>query len=344
MDQDNLNNVDENVNSATIMAKPTDVSRSELMASLVNYANHIGSKDELASFVASLPNAAEMTHSNDEIYNSTQQASGDANKNKGTIKSAGAPADAMKSVKEDLSLLFGEDLGLSEDFRLRTEALFEAAVSTRVSMELSKIEDQYEDQLNESIEAVRNEMVENVDAYLNYAVAEWIKENEIGIHNNIRTDITESFMDGLKGLFEDHYIEIPDNKVDVVESMASKIEELESKLNEMTENNIELTKLVSEKEVKDIADGIAEDLTDTQRDKFYKLVEAINYSDLEEFQKKVSIIKETYFSTKNEVRHNVKADQLLSEEVDDVSVTNVNANIEPDMRAYVQSLSRTIKR
>ncbi|CAB5221127.1 prohead core protein [uncultured Caudovirales phage] len=342
MSNEELNQVDEVVevaedaaaNMASIDTKGP--SRSDLISKMVAYASSMD-KDTLAQALE------KIGHDPDDIYNNntSHNSAGNAGSNKASIKSSSAPADAMKSVKEDLGLLFGDDSSLSEDFRLRTEALFEAAVSTKVAIEVAKIEEQYEAQLDESIQAVRDEMVENVDNYLNYAVAEWISENQLAIQNSIRTDVTESFMEGLKGLFEDHYIDIPDDKVDVVESMAARIEELEGQINETTEKNIELTKAVSENAVKEIADSISESLTDTQKDKFTKLVEAINYSSVEEFQKKASIIKETYFTTKGESTFK-KEDQLLSESVDEPVSQRTNLN--PDMAAYVQSISKTIKR
>jgi len=330
---------DASSNMASIASKPTDVSRSELMASLVNYANHVGSKEELAAFVASLPKAAEKTHSNDEIYNSTQHASGDAGKNKASIKSSGAPSESMHSVKEDLALLFGDSSDLSEDFRLKVGTLFEAAVSTRVGIEVSKLEENYEKKLDESVEAIKNEMVENVDNYLNYAVAEWIAENKLAIQSGIRTQVAESFLVGLKDLFDEHYVNIPEDQEDVVESLATKIQELEAQINETTEKNIELSKIVNSKEVKEITDGLAEGMTDTQKDKFAKLIEAVDFSSSEEFRKKASIIKETYFSGKPEVK--VVEDRLLSEEVEEPAKS---PSLQPDMAAYVSSLSRIVKR
>ena len=124
----------------------------------------------------------------------------------------------MPSVKEDLALMFGDSSDLSEDFRLKTEALFEAAISTRLAIETAKLEESFEEQLDESIDEIKNEMVENIDNYLNYAVAEWIAENRLAVENNIRTQVAESFLSGLKGLFEDHYVDIPEDQVDVVES------------------------------------------------------------------------------------------------------------------------------
>lgn len=330
---------EETSNAGTIATKATDVSRSELMASLVNYANSLGNKEELAAFVGKLPNAKEMTKSNDEIYNSTQQTKGDSGKNKASINSSGAPSEPMKSVKEDLKVLFGADESLSEDFRLRTEALFEAAVATRVGIEIAKIEEEVEAKYESAFESAISEMNENVDAYLNYAVAEWMQENQLAIESNIRTEVMESFLTGLKDLFIEHYVDVPEDKVDVVESMAAKIEELEAHINETTTKNIELSKIVSEKEVKEATSELSEGLTDTQKERFVKLVEAVDYSSAEEFVKKASIIKESYFSSKSEVK--VPQDQLLNESVDEPAPAE---NIAPEMQAYASALSRTLKK
>jgi hypothetical protein len=330
---------EETSNAGTIAAKATDVSRSELMASLVNYANSLGNKEELAAFVAKLPNAKEMTKSNDEIYNSTQQVKGDSGKNKASINSSGAPSEPMKSVKEDLKVLFGEDESLSEDFRLRTEALFEAAVATRVGIEIAKIEEEVEAKYESAFESAISEMNENVDAYLNYAVAEWMQENKLAVESNIRTEVMESFLSGMRDLFIEHYIDVPEDKVDVVESMAAKIEELEAQVNETTTKNIGLSKIVSEKEVKEATNQLSEGLTDTQKEKFVKLVEAVDFSSAEEFVKKASIIKESYFSGKSEVK--VPQDQLLNESVDEPAPAE---RIAPEMQVYASALSRTLKK
>lgn len=330
-------------NMATIAAKPTDISRSDLIAKMVAYASQMD-RDTLAQAVETIGK------SNDEIYASTQQTSGDAEKNKATIKSSGKPGDPMPSVKEDLALLFGGSDDLTEDFRIKTEALFEAAVSTRVSMEVARIEEAFEAKqseleeafeatLEESIVEIKEEMVENVDNYLNYAVAEWIAENKLAIENNIKTQIAESFMVNLKNVFEEHYVNIPDEQVDVVEAMSTELEDLKAQVNEMTEKNLELSRIVNEKEVETVTSSISEGLTDTQKDKFKKLTEAINYSNVDEFRKKVAIIKETYFPSKSEVK--VVQDQLLSESVEEPEKA---PTIDPGMQMYVSSISKTLKK
>ena len=333
-------------NMATIASKPTGISRSDLIAKMVAYASSLD-KETLAQ-------AAEtIGMSPDDIYNNNAHlATGDNSvKNKSSINSSNAAAAMpMTSVKEDLALIFGDSTDLSEDFKLKINTLFEAAVSTRVSIETTKLEEsfeeaatelqtQFETDLEESVEKIQSEMLENVDNYINYAVAEWISENKLAIESGIRTEIAESFMLNLKNVFEEHYIDIPEDKVDVVESMAAELEEMKSRLNETTERNIELSKVVNQKEVEDITTTFAEGMTDTQKDKFVKLTESINYSDSAEFRKKVLIIKETYFPTTSEVK--VTEDQLLSESVEEPEKAPY---VDPLMNSYVASISRNLKK
>jgi hypothetical protein len=333
-------------NMATIASKPTGISRSDLIAKMVAYASSLDKETlaQAAETIGMLP---------DDIYNNNAHlATGDNSvKNKASINSSNAAAAMpMTSVREDLELLFGDSTDLSEDFKLKINTLFEAAVSTRVSIETAKLEEsfeeaaselqtQFETDLEESVEKIQSEMLENVDNYINYAVAEWISENTLAIESGIRTEIAESFMLNLKNVFEQHYIDIPEDKVDVVESMAAELEEIKSRLNETTERNIELSKVVNQKEVEDITTTFAEGMTDTQKDKFVKLTESINYSDSAEFRKKVSIIKETYFPTKSEVK--VTEDQLLNESVEEPEKTPY---VDPLMNSYVASISRTLKK
>ena len=316
-------------NQATIAAKPTNVSRSDLISRMVSYASQLN-KDDLSQVMVAMG-----VPENDELYNNNAHlATGDmSGKNKASIKSSNA-------IKEDLALLFGDSSDLSEDFRLKVSTLFEAAVSTRVGIETSRLEEEFEAKLEESYNEIKVDMMENIDSYLNYAVAEWIEENKLAVENNIRTQVTESFLTGLKGLFEDHYVEIPDDKADIVESMAERIEELEELVNETTADNIELSKIVNEKEVREISASLSEGMVSTQKDKFNKLIEAVDYSDAEEFRKKANIIKETYFTGKSEVK--VVADQLINESVEEPEAKTTV--LDPTMDLYVSSLSKTIKK
>lgn len=352
MSEENLNHEDleidtveaveeETSNAGTIAAKPT-VSRSDLIKNMVSYATKLG-PEELADFVARIGSAEEMTSSNDANYASSVQVTGDASgKNKASINSSGAPADAAKAlpsaVKEDLALVFGDSLDLSEEFKDKISTLFEAAVMTRVELEKVRVEEEVAAEAEQALEALKEEMEENIDAYLNYAVAEWLEQNKLAVENNIKVEMAESFFGGLHNLFTEHYIDIPNEEVSVVESLMAEVEELKSQVNETTEKNIELTKIVSQKEVSESAAKLAEGMTDTQREKFTKLIEAVDYSSVEEFNKKANIIKETYFA-KSDVK--VNTDQLLSESVDEPAKVE---HVAPEMQAYVQSLSRTIKK
>ena len=320
-------------NQATIASKPTNISRSDLLAKMVSYASKMD--------MNSLAQAVEtIGASPDDVYASTQQVIGDnSGKNKASVKSSMAGGDSMQAVKEDLALLFGDSTDLTEDFRLKVSTLFEAAVSTRVDIETARIEESFDEKLEESYEEIKTQMMENIDNYLNYAVAEWASDNKLSIENSVRTQMAESFLNGMKNLFEEHYVEIPDDKVDVVESMSSRIDELEKLVNETTADNIALSKIVNEKEVKEISDTLAEGLTSTQKDKFEKLIEAVDYSDATEFRKKANIIKETYFAHKNEVK--VVHDQLLSESVEEPEKAPV---VDSTMQMYVSSLSKTVKK
>lgn len=353
-----VNEADASSNQATIASKPTGISRSDLISKLVAYASQ-ADKGELADFIARIGGAEANGEvpTPDTIYSTVKGAAdgvgNNAEKNKGTIKSSGKPADPMPSVKEDLELLFGGSNDLSEDFRMQVSTLFEAAVSTRVNIEKAKIvedfetleaelKEEYQKTLDESIEEIKTEMVENVDNYLNYAVAEWIAENKLAVESNIRTQIAESFMANLKNVFEEHYVDIPDDRVDVVEALAAELEEVKAQLEESLNENAELIRVVSESEINDIVLTVSEGMTDTQKDKFTKLTEAINYSDVEEFRKKVSIIKETYFP-KNNVEVKVAKDQLLSESVEEPETTKVSS-IDPNMQMYVSSISKILKK
>lgn len=174
-------------NQASIASKPNGISRSDLISRMVAYASKLD-KDDLSQVMVSMG-----VPESDEIFNNNANlATGDNSaKNMATIKSK-ANGDSMQSVKEDLALLFGDSTDLSEDFRLKVSTLFEAAVSTRVGIETARLEEEYEQKIEESYEEIKTDMMSNVDSYLNYAVAEWIAENKLAVQNNIRTQVTES--------------------------------------------------------------------------------------------------------------------------------------------------------
>jgi hypothetical protein len=232
-----------------------------------------------------------------------------------------------------------EDLGsavvkLTEEFKAKAATIFEAAVKSKVSEAKKKMQSSYESKLKEETEKSKAELVEKVDSYLNYVVEEWMKQNEIAIERGIKGEIAEDFISGLKKLFEDHYINVPDEKYDVLEDQASKIEELNSKLNEQIEANVKLNSEIGKLTRQDIVDAVSSDLTDTNKEKFNKLAEEIEYSNADEFKNKVTTIKESYFNTSKEISSNNEIDNVAEGETTQVDLSNA-------MTAYTAAITKT---
>ena len=228
-----------------------------------------------------------------------------------------------------------KDEDLSEDFKSKAATIFEAAVKSKINDAKKKMHASYEEKLKEEVETAKSELVEKVDSYLNYVVEEWMQDNKLAIERGIKGEIAEDFIGGLKKLFEDHYIDVPDEKYDVLEDQASKIEDLEKKLNEQIEKNVEQNKAIGELKRQDIIDEASKDLADTAKEKFNKLAEEVEFSNEEDFKTKVSTIKESYFGAKKE----------SSTEIDDVAVGNESqvdpADLSNSMAAYTAAISKT---
>jgi hypothetical protein len=237
-------------------------------------------------------------------------------------------------IKSDVDALIG-DSDLSEEFKQKAATIFEAAIKSKVKAEAQRLEGEYETKLKENTESHKAEMVEKVDSYLNYVVEEWMKENQIAIERGIKGEIAEDFIGGLKKLFEDHYIDVPDEKYNVLEDQASKIEELEKKLNESIDKNVELNKANGELKRQDIIDETSEDLADTAKEKFNKLAEEVEYSNEDDFRTKVSTIKESYFG-KKEVKKDDEIDNVAAGESAEQPADLSNA-----MAAYSAAISKT---
>ena len=235
-------------------------------------------------------------------------------------------------IKSDVDALIG-DSDLSEEFKQKAATIFEAAIKSKVKAESQRLEGEYEEKLKENTESHKAEMVEKVDSYLNYVVEEWMKENQIAIERGIKGEIAEDFIGGLKKLFEDHYIDVPDEKYNVLEDQASKIEELEKKLNESIDKNVELNKANGELKRQDIIDETSEDLADTAKEKFNKLAEEVEYSNEDDFRTKVKTIKESYFG-KKEVKENDEIDNVAAGESSNEDLSNA-------MAAYAAAISKT---
>ena len=252
------------------------------------------------------------------------------------MKASYKKEESELDIKADVDALVG-DSDLSEEFKQKAATIFEAAIKAKVKEESQRLQGEYETKLEEDTEAHKAELVEKVDSYLNYVVEEWMQENKIAIERGIKGEIAEDFIGGLKKLFEDHYIDVPDEKYNVLEDQASKIEDLEKKLNEEIEKNVKLNKDNGELKKEEIIKKSSEDLTDVQAEKFNKLAEEVEYSNEEDFTSKVKTIKESYFGAKEEAKSN---------DIDDVAVGDGSEQVDPadltnSMAAYTAAISKT---
>ena len=236
-------------------------------------------------------------------------------------------------VKEHVDALVAGDDSLSEEFKQKAATVFEAAIKSKVKEIAEDIQADYDKKLTEETSKSKDELVEKVDSYLAYVVEEWMKENELALERGIKGEIAEDFIGGLKKLFEDHYIDVPDEKYNVLEDQSSKIEELNKKLNESIEKNVELSKENGKLQRQDIIDEASKELAETQKEKFNKLAEEVEYSNEEDFKTKVATIKESYFGKKES-----------TSEIDDVAAES-NAEQPQDltnaMAAYSAAISKT---
>jgi hypothetical protein len=246
-----------------------------------------------------------------------------------------APArKADKSMGEHIEDIFsGEDL--SEEFKEKAAVIFETVVNQRVDEQVKTLEEEFSTKLDEQVESITEDLTKKIDTYLDYVVEEWMKENKLAVERGIRSEITESFIDGLKGLFAEHRISVPDEEVDLVAEMADKIEELEKKLNEETDSVLELRKQVEEAKKGEVFEEVAEGLADTQVEKLRSLTEGLEYVDLEDYRRKVEIVKENYFS-KTEITEE-------KDDLDPVDSEESTQYVDPNVARYAQSITKTFK-
>jgi hypothetical protein len=243
------------------------------------------------------------------------------------------------SVKEDVEEMFeGQDL--SEEFKDKATTLFEAAVNARITLEMTKLEEQYEEQLTEEVAEITEALEAKLDTYLDYVTENWMKENEVAITSTLRNEITEEFIDGLRGLFAEHYIEVPEDKIDVLEELAAKVEALETKLDESITENVQLKEALLDSEKTETLREMAEDLTLNESEKFAALAEGIEFDgDLDTYRKKLAYVKESYFNKKtNKSVSNIEEETFEAPESDRV------VSADPEINRYAQAIARTIKR
>ena len=236
---------------------------------------------------------------------------------------------------EDLDLIVSEEATLSDGFRDKAGAIFEAAYKSKVSAEIDRLESEYAQNLESEVNDLNESLVNKVDSYLNYVVENWVKENEVAIENGLRTEIAEQFMDSLQSVFKEHYIEVPEGKADLIDDLADQVAELEEQLNKTTEDNIGLHEKAQSFERADIVRRQPSGLAETEAEKLASLVEDIDFDDAETFEIKVKTVKESYFE--KEVSESVdESDALVGEEEPLVESSNL-------MNAYTQAISKHIK-
>jgi len=233
---------------------------------------------------------------------------------------------------EDLESLVAEEATLSDGFQAKAGIIFEAALKSKVGAEIDRLESEYVANLEEEVTEIKSELVEKVDSYLNYVVSNWMTENEVAVTTGLRTEIAEDFMSSLQSVFKEHYIEVPEGKVDLVDELADQVAELEESLNKSTEDNIALTESVSNLERAEIVRNASSGLALTEAEKLASLVEDIDFDDAESFEMKVNVVKESYF--RSEAQESVDEAQNL------VGTDEAPADISDVMARYTSAISK----
>ena len=239
--------------------------------------------------------------------------------------------DLNSAIEEDVNaLLSGEDL--SEEFKEKAKVIFEASINAKITDIENQLNEEYATKLTEEVATIKVELTERTDAYLEYVADEWMKENAIAVEKGIKTEMTESFMEGMKKLFEEHYVTLPEDKYDVLENMVDKLDEMESKLNEQIEKNVALNQRLSESTAESVFNNVAEGLAVSQKEKLQSLAEGVEFESEESYRGKIETLKESYFGQKTP--STASAPQELKEEA---------AHTEPAtgaMAAYLEALGR----
>jgi len=244
---------------------------------------------------------------------------------------------AASGMSEDLQVIFnGEEL--SEEFVEKTTILFEAALNARIIVETTLLEEEYAVKLEEQVAEISEELTNKLDSYLTYTVENWMNDNEVAIESTLRNELMEEFIEGLRNLFAEHYISVPQEQVNVLESLADKVNQLQAKLDESIDNNNELRGLLVVEAANKIFSELASDLVVSQQEKFAALAEGIEFDgDLEIYAKKLSIIKENYFGGESQYSSNIEEETFEGQIAESV-------NLDPQVNRYVQAIARTIKK
>ena len=337
---DDRQEIEESVASETLKPDSRSVadpkSKIEAITSVIG-AMHSMRKDDLTNWYTqamaligkeadSLPSGA----SADSNSSSIDTKLGKGPKTRDAMPKLDNKNNPLASMKEDVEEMFeGQDL--SEEFKDKATTLFEAAVNAKTIMEAARLEEEVAD-IAEALES-------KLDTYLDYVVENWMKENDVAIESTLRNELMGEFIDGLKNLFAEHYIDMPEDKINVVEELAAKVEDLEARLDETITENVELRNIVIESEKNAVLEDMAEGLTMTQAEKFVTLAEGVDFDgNLDTYKKKLSYVKETYFAKK------VVPVSNIEEETFEGETTMLNASSDPEINRLAQAISRTVKK
>ena len=282
--------------------------------------------------VAEEETAEEAVVSEEETTETTDETEVVAESEETTEEEILTGEELDSAIEEDVNALLSGDESLSEEFREKAKLVFEAALGAKTKEISAQLEEQYATALSEEVAEIKVELTERVDSYLEYVSAEWLEENALSIENGLKSEITESFITGMKGLFEEHYVSMPEEKYDVLESMVQKLDEMETKLNEQIEKNISLNKKLGESTAETVFNRVCEGLAVSQKDKLQSLVENVEFESENDYYQKLVTLRESYFPRNAGTPAN-EAEETLTEEaapMEEVSST---------MDAYVRALS-----
>jgi len=290
-------------------------------------------KMKKADIAASYGKVMAAMHGDDK---EKDEAMHDDEENKKKVKEAVDQRVKSIDVSDDVNALVSGDDSLSEEFKTKAATIFEAAVKSKVKSEIERLEGEYSSELSEAKETVKEELTTKVDNYLNYIVEQWMADNELAIEKGIKGEIAEDFIGGLKQLFEDHYIDVPDEKYDILEAKEKELEEMKAKINEMTEKSIEDKKLIEGYTKDEIFEQAVEGLADTEKEKIKSLTEDVSFENADAYAKKLATIKESYFGQ-------AKAPES-TENVDTVQQNSNDGNIVSDMSDSMSRYAAAISR
>jgi hypothetical protein len=284
------------------------------------------------------PYVPEETEYDEEVVSEEkEEGHEDAAQDKAMIKKMMKKEKMKEQMQQDVgALLSGENL--SEEFKDKATTIFEAAVIARTQSLMEDIEQALFEEFEVAVEEVKEDLATKLDDYINYMAEEWLKENQLAVEKGLRAEIVESFINGMKDLFEDHYIDIPEEKVDVVEGLTSKVEELEASLDEQIQSAIEMKKELNEHKKIEAIHAVCEGLTQTQVEKMKSLAEGVEFTTDEEFADKLVTLRESYFNEPV----NTSGSSALNEEVDIEDEKKTNTNVDPTIAKYAQTISKTL--